>query len=405
MKSKPIYKTLLLEGIHPKAQLTLKNAGLEVTTLAQSISNDELLKRAQGLSILGSRSRTMIASDILSIDSLLCVGAFCIGTNQINLEEANKKGVAIFNGPYSNTRSVAEMVIGLIIFLSRNLFNYSWDVHQGVWNKSAKTCFEIRDKTLGVIGYGNIGSQVGILAEALGMRVIYYDTAIKLPLGNAKPNHDMTSLLKEADFVTLHVPETPESKNLMNKTAIQQMKKSAFLINTSRGSVVDLDALKEALDSKHLAGAAVDVYPKEPKSNQETFHSVLQNTKRVILTPHIGGSTEEAQESIGLEVSKSIKDFVLLGSTTTSVNFPQLQLPAIQENTTRISNVHKNQPGVLGNINNLVSQSKANIKSQYLSTKEDIGYLVMDIEKKDIQSLYQQMSQLDTSIKTRMISS
>lgn len=403
MNQNSLYKTLLLEGIHPLAKDSLLKAGLQVENLAQTPNTQDLIKKLDGVSILGSRSRTHITKDILDVNSLLCVGAFCIGTNQIDLEQACKKGVAIFNAPYSNTRSVAEMVIAFIISLSRNFFDASAKAHQGLWQKSAKNCFEVRGKTLGIIGYGNIGSQLSILAESLGMKVIYYDLITKLPIGNAKPTHDMSSLLAESDFVSLHIPETPENINLIDANQFNKMKKSSFFINTSRGTVVNILDLKKALDSGHLLGAALDVYPQEPANNKEPFKSELQKTERLILTPHIGGSTEEAQQSIGIEVSKNLKDFILLGSTENSVNFPQLHLPAIPPQAKRISNIHKNQPGVLSQINSIVSQSQGNIKNQYLSTNKEIGYLVMDIEKDNVQDLSKQMNALSTSIKTRII--
>ena len=294
MSDKTKYKSLLLEGIHSKAEDLLSKSGIKVKTLSRSPDEKEFVKALEDIAILGSRSRTQITENTLKAKSLLCVGAFCIGTNQIDLDAACDQGVAIFNAPYSNTRSVAEMVMGFIISLSRNLFDVSSKAHQGVWQKSAKGSFEVRGKTLGIIGYGNIGSQIGILAESLGIKVIYYDIVTKLPLGNAKPTHDMETLLKKSDFVTLHVPETKENKNLIQKKQFSQMKDSAFFINTSRGSVVNIEDLKKSLDSEKIAGAAIDVYPEEPKNNKEQFHSVLQNTKRVILTPHM----EEAQKRL-----------------------------------------------------------------------------------------------------------
>ena len=397
------HTALLLEGIHPKAKIALQNSGLKVKELNQAPNAEGLIKELKDISILGSRSQTQITKEILAKSDLLCIGAFCIGVNQIDLKTACEKAISVFNAPYSNTRSVAEMIIGFIISLSRNRFDASQtEIHEGHWRKSAKGSFEVRGKTLGIIGYGHIGSQVSVLAESLGMNVLYYDIVAKMPIGNAQPTLDKKSLLRESDFVTLHVPETPETINLIGKKELQLMKKGARLINTSRGTVVSISDLKESLDSNKLSGAALDVFPAEPKNNKELFKSPLQNTKKVILTPHIGGSTEEAQESIAKEVSDNLKNFILLGSTENSVNFPQLHLPSIPEKTQRISNVHKNQPGVLSQINNFVSQSGANIKNQYLSTNEAIGYLVMDIEKGNIQDLYDRMSQLDASLRTRV---
>jgi len=327
--------------------------------------------------------------------------------NQIDTETACKKGIPVFNAPFGNTRSVAEMVIGLIIGLSRSLFFHNRNMHQGQWVKFTKNCFEIRGKTLGVIGYGHIGSQLSVLAESLGMKVLYYDITGKLPLGNAKVCFHLKELLKQADFVSLHVPETEATKNMIQKAELQSMKSSAFLINTSRGKVVNIKDLKSILKKGQLAGAALDVYPQEPKISQDSFSFPLQELDNVVLTPHVGGSTEEAQHSIVQEVYKRLKDFLKEGTIQNCVNFPTLLLPPLLKNTTRITNIHKNQPGVLGAINDLVSSFKVNIKSQYLATNEHIGYVVMDLEKGNIkklsQSLSEKISQLETSIKTRVL--
>ena len=395
---------LLTENIHKQAELVLKELGINIKRLNKAPSEKELINSLKQVNALCSRSRTHINKQVLLNSNLDCIGAFCIGVNQVDLKTACWRGVPVFNAPYGNTRSVAEMVIGFLVGLSRSLFDRSQSLHKGIWNKSAEGCFELRGKTLGIIGYGNIGSQLSVLAEALGMKVLYYDIVSKLPIGNAKPCFHLKNLLNNSHFVTLHVPETPQTKKLMGSREISCMKKGGYLINTSRGSVVDIPALKKALKSKHLAGAALDVFPSEPKSNKEKFKSPLQNLESVILTPHIGGSTEEAQLSIVFEVCKSLKDFLKTGSIQNSVNFPDLLIPSAGSETTRISNIHKNQPGVLSAINKLISQSGVNIKSQYLATNEQIGYLVMDLEKKNVRKLADQMSKLKVSIKTRIVS-
>ena len=398
------FTALLTENIHKQAETVLKELGLKIKRLNKAPGEKELISRLKQVNVLCSRSRTHITRSVLSNSHLDCIGAFCIGVNQVDLESSSLHGVPVFNAPYGNTRSVAEMVIGLLVALSRSLFNHSKNMQKGVWTKTALGSFELRGKTLGIIGYGNIGSQVSVLAEALGMRVLYYDIISKLPIGNAKACFHLKNLLKDSHFVTLHVPETPQTKLLITEKEISWMKKSSYLLNTSRGSVVDISAVKRALESGHLSGAALDVFPKEPKSNQDKFHSPLQKMESVILTPHIAGSTEEAQLSIVFEVCKSLKDFLKTGSIQNSVNFPDLLVPAGGAETTRISNIHKNQPGVLSQINKLISQSGVNIKSQYLATNEQIGYLIMDLEKKNVEKLAEKMSKLKVSIKTRIIS-
>lgn len=399
-----IFKALLTENIHKQAEITLQEQGLEVQRLRKAPSTKELIENLKGIQVLCSRSRTFINKETLSNSQLDCIGAFCIGVNQIDLDTASQKGIPVFNAPYGNTRSVAEMVIGFIICLSRALFEHSQNMHKAQWKKFTEGCFELRGKTLGIVGYGHIGSQVSVLAEALGMRVLYYDIVSKLPIGNAKPSFNLKELLEKSDFVTLHVPETSQTKNLIGRKEIGCMKKSSHLINTSRGTVVDILALKEALESRHISGAAIDVFPQEPTTSEEKFISPLGGMKQVILTPHVGGSTQEAQISIAFEVSKSLKDFLQMGTVQNSVNFPSILAPSVSENVTRITNVHKNQPGVLSKINKLVSESGVNIKSQYLATNEFIGYLIMDLEERDVKKLCKKMSDLDVSIKTRIIS-
>lgn len=400
MNSQP--KILLLEGIHPCAQRRLQEAGFAVTMDKGAWSEAQLIARLPEFTALGIRSKTQISAKALAAaTSLQAIGAFCIGTNQIDLETANSSGIAVFNAPYSNTRSVAELVVAEMIALSRRLTDVSQAAHRGGWDKSAKGAHEVRGKTLGIVGYGHIGSQLSILAEAMGLRVVYYDVIKKLPLGNAKATESLAALLSEADFVSLHVPETNATKNMIQEAEIALMKPGSFLINASRGTVVHIPALAKALKSGHLGGAAVDVFPKEPQNNDEQFSSELQELPNVILTPHIGGSTEEAQEAIGHEVAESLVRVLAQGSTTGAVNFPNVDCPPIDGR--RLVNVHRNVPGVLGEINGLVSKAGANIRAQYLSTDSRIGYLVMDLERADVDALAQAVARLPTSIRTRVV--
>lgn len=396
-------KILLVEGIHPKAQKRLEDAGFSVDTEKGALSEDDLLKRIKNYVALGIRSKTSLSANFIEkSQNLKAIGAFCIGTNQIDLKTANRQGIPVFNAPYSNTRSVAELVIGEMIALSRYLSDVSAAAHKGEWNKSAKGAHEVRGKTLGIVGYGHIGSQVSVLAESMGLRVLYFDIVKKLPLGNARPVESLKELLMEADFITLHVPETPQTMNLISKAEFGVMKKGAHLINASRGTVVDIQALAAFLKAGHLGGAAVDVFPQEPQNNDERFVSEVQGLKNVILTPHIGGSTEEAQEAIGLEVAESLLRILKLGSTLGAVNFPQIDCPPT-EGAQRLVNVHLNVPGVLSEINGLVSKARANIRAQYLSTDPNIGYLVMDIENVDGEKLAAEVAGLKTSIQTRLL--
>lgn len=397
-------KVLLLEGIHPIAKQRLEDSGFEVDLHKGSWSEEELLEGLSGYHAIGIRSKTKITKSVVEkhASSLWAVGAFCIGTNQIDLERANLAGIPAFNAPYANTRSVAELVIAEMISLARQLGDRSMLAHRGEWRKSAVGAHEVRGKTLGIIGYGHIGSQLSVMAEAIGLTVIYYDIVKKLPLGNARSVDYLEDLLAESDFVSLHVPETPQTRNMIKKRQLDTMKKGAYLINASRGVVIDIPALVEALKSGHLGGAAVDVFPSEPKSNDEKFSSELQGIENVILTPHIGGSTEEAQEAIGAEVSEALIQFFRHGTTMGSVNFPRIALPPV-ENSQRILNVHQNVPGVLGETNSIVSSLGANIKAQYLSTDPSIGYLVMDVEKGDRDALAGRIATLPTSIQTRCL--
>jgi D-3-phosphoglycerate dehydrogenase len=396
-------KILLVENIHSVAQKRLEEEGYSVTLIKHSPDEAELLQILKDYQVLGIRSKTEISRKVIETHKhLTTIGCFCIGTNQVDLESANRHGIPVFNAPFSNTRSVAELVIAEMVALSRQLFDRSQMAHRGEWMKSAEGSREVRGKTLGIVGYGHIGSQVSILAEAMGMKVVYYDILKKLPLGNATSLNTMKELLQISDFVTLHVPETEQTKDMISKNEIQVMKKGSFIINASRGTVVVIEDLVSALKSGQIGGAAIDVFPVEPSSNKEKFISPLQEMKNVILTPHVGGSTEEAQYAIGLEVAESFLRYLRIGSTSGAVNFPQVDLP-VHKGTQRILNVHKNEPGVLGEINGLVSKAGANILAQYLSTDQSIGYLVMDVEKSNAQALADDITQLKRSIKTRTL--
>lgn len=397
-------RVLLLENIHPSAEEMMQAEGFSVERLKGALKPDELAERLKGVHMLGIRSKTTVpASVIAQADQLLAIGAFCIGTNQIDLEAANTHGVPAFNAPFSNTRSVAEMVLGEIIVLTRKLFDRSREVHAGQWRKMATGSHEVRGKTLGIIGYGHIGAQLGVLAEALGLRVIYYDVVTKLSVGNARPAATLGELLSESDFVTLHVPATPSTHMMIGASELAQMKKGACLINASRGSVVDIGALANALKSGYLGGAAVDVYPEEPETNSDGFVTELQGLPNVVLTPHIGGSTEEAQAAIGREVATALIKFLKTGATTGAVNFPTVEMPPVP-GTHRILNVHRNVPGVLRDINRIVSDLNANIHAQVLSTDSNIGYLLMDLDQGVSARVAQAIAGLQTDIKTRIVS-
>lgn len=396
-------KILLVENIHQVAKQRLEEEGYSVDLLGHAPDENELISLMTKYDGIGIRSKTNLTKKALeAAPNLSVIGAFCIGTNQIELKTANTLGIPVFNAPYSNTRSVAELVIAEMIALSRQLGDRNSLAHKGEWMKSADGSKEVRGKILGIIGYGHIGSQVSVLAESMGMRVIFYDIIKKLPLGNAQSITHLKDLLRQADFVSLHVPETNQTMNMIGAEEIQVMKKGSFLINASRGTVVLIESLVAALKSKHIAGCAIDVFPIEPASNKEKFVSPLQNLSNVILTPHIGGSTEEAQYSIGLEVAESFRRYLKTGSTLGAVNFPNIDLAHMNQ-AKRIMNVHKNEPGVLGEINGIVSRAGANIQAQALSTDEKIGYLLMDVEQADAQHLCSEISKLSRSIKTRIV--
>ncbi|KYG61916.1 D-3-phosphoglycerate dehydrogenase [Bdellovibrio bacteriovorus] len=396
-------RILLVENIHPVAQQTLVSEGYKVDLIPHAPSEEELLKILPNYDVLGIRSKTEITANVLkSNPHLTTIGCFCIGTNQVDLMTAREAGVPVFNAPHSNTRSVAELVIAEMISLSRQLGDRNTKAHVGEWVKSADGSREVRGKTLGIVGYGHIGSQVSILAESMGLKVVFYDVIKKLPLGNAVAKSSLEELLKVSDFVTLHVPETSETKDMIGAKELKMMKKGSHLINASRGTVVVIEALVDALKSKHLAGCAIDVFPEEPASNKEKFVSPLQGVPNVILTPHIGGSTEEAQYAIGMEVAESFRRYLKIGSSSGAVNFPNVDLP-VKQGASRILNVHKNEPGVLGEINGLISKAGANIEGQYLSTDEKIGYLVMDVHSAQAQALAADIGKLSRSIRTRVV--
>jgi len=396
-------KVLLLENIHESAHEMFAAESFQVERLSTALPEAELKKRIADVHVLGIRSKTQVTAAALAEGRrLLTLGCFCIGTNQVDLAAANLRGVPVFNAPFSNTRSVAEMIIAEIIMLARQLGDRSREVHAGKWRKIATGSFEVRGKTVGIVGYGHIGRQVGVIAETLGMRVIFYDRSTKLPMGNNRPCSSLAELLPEADFVTLHVPATTETHEMIGAAELSAMKKGAYLLNLSRGTVVQIPALVAALKSGHLAGAAIDVFPEEPESNVDTFVSELQNLPNVVLTPHIGGSTGEAQASIGREVATSLIRFINTGATTGAVNFPQLEMPIVPDRH-RILNVHRNVPGVLRDVNRIVSERNANIQGQMLATDAEIGYLIMDLDQSVASEVRDDIAALSTNIRTRIL--
>jgi D-3-phosphoglycerate dehydrogenase len=396
-------KILLLESIHPVAAEAFRAEGFHVETARAALPEAELVQRVRDVHVLGIRSKTQVTPAVLAeANRMLAVGAFCIGTNQIALGPANRRGVPAFNAPFSNTRSVAELMLAEIVMLSRHLGDRLREVHDGRWRKVAAGSHEVRGRTIGIVGYGHIGSQLGVLAEAFGMRVVFFDIAAKLPMGNNRALPRLEDVLEAADFVTLHVPETAQTRNLIGPAELARMKPGACLLNASRGSVVVIDALADAIRRGHIGGAAIDVYPEEPEGNSDGFASPLRGLPNVILTPHIGGSTEEAQEAIGREVSAALLKYVNTGATTGAVNFPQVELP-LDKDVHRILNVHRNVPGVLRDINRIVSDCNANIRAQVLSTDLDIGYLVMDLDQDVSQDVKRGVAALPTSIKTRIL--
>lgn len=395
---------LLLENISPVAEERFRKEGYtSVKSLTTSLTKEELIQEIKNVHLIGIRSKTHIDEDVLkAAKKLQAIGCFCIGTNQVDLVAAEKRGITVFNAPYSNTRSVAELVIASSIMLIRRLPDKIRAAYSGRWVKSSNNSHELRGKTLGIIGYGNIGSQVSVLAEALGMKVIFYDVVMKLPLGNAVAKNSLKELLGEADIVTLHVPDLPTTHNLITKKNLKYFKKGGILINYSRGHVVNLDDLRVALEKEQLSGAAVDVYPVEPKTNDEDFSTPLQGLPNVILTPHIGGSTEEAQLHIGESVSGKLFDFLEMGITDGSLTVPQLSLP-LHPNTHRILHIHKNVPGVMSAINTQLSSHHINIAAQYLKTSDGIGYVVLDLDKKISRPALKLLKEVEGTIKVRLL--
>ncbi|MEO2062880.1 MAG: phosphoglycerate dehydrogenase [Christiangramia sp.] len=396
-------KVLLLENVHADAVDIMKKEGYNVSTISGALDEEELSEKIKDVSILGIRSKTQLTAKVLeNANRLIAVGAFCIGTNQIDLEACLNKGVAVFNAPFSNTRSVVELAIGEIILLMRNLPDRIAEMHQGQWNKSAKGSYEIRGKKLGIVGYGNIGSQLSVVAEAIGFDVYYYDLVEKLALGNATKCSSLEELFKIVDVVTLHVDGRKENTNMIGDKQLSWLKEGSFFLNLARGQVVDVDALKKYIESGRIAGAGVDVFPKEPKTNQEEFQSVLRGLPNLILTPHIGGSTEEAQENIGNFVPGKIINYINTGGTTNSVNFPNLQLPTL-ENAHRLIHIHHNKPGIIAHINRILAANDINIVGQYLKTNETIGYVITDIDKEYDDHVIEELKAIQGTIKFRVL--
>ncbi len=397
---------LLLEGISQTAADLMRSAGYtNLVHLPKALEGDALKAAIAGVHIIGIRSRTRLTEEVFAAaEKLMAVGCFSVGTNQVELGAAQARGIPVFNAPFSNTRSVAELVIGEIVMLMRRIFDRSVSAHQGGWDKSAEGSFEVRGKTLGIVGYGNIGSQLSNLAEGMGMRVIYHDLTDKLRHGNTEPTGSLHELLAQSDVVSLHVPETAQTHMMIGEAEVRAMKKGAYFINNARGTVVDLEALAGALKDGHLAGAAVDVFPKEPKSNAERFVSPLQGLANVILTPHIGGSTEEAQVRIGAEVARKLVDYSDIGSTIGAVNFPQVQLPP-RPNGTRFIHVHENRPGMLNKLNNLISDRGLNIGSEFLQTEGNVGYVVIEADGAGdfADDILEQMRAIPGTIRARLL--
>ena len=395
---------LLLEGVHQNALDTLQAAGYtNIEYLKTALEEDALIEKIKDVHFLGIRSRTHVSARVLdAADRLIAIGCFCIGTNQVDLDAAMERGIPVFNAPYSNTRSVAELVLAETILMLRGIPEKNALVHRGGWSKSAEGSYEARGKTLGIVGYGSIGSQLSVLAESLGMKVIYNDVIAKLPLGNARQVASLDDLLAQADVVSLHVPENASTKNMMRAEQFAKMKKGSLFINAARGTCVDIDALAEALKSGHIGGAAVDVFPREPKANGEEFVSPLRGLDNVILTPHIGGSTQEAQANIGLEVAEKFVNYSDSGATVTAVNFPEVAIPQ-QEGTHRLLHIHRNIPGVLSAVNRLFADNNINICAQSLMTRGDVGYLVIDVDDSDSQVALEKIQGVEGTLRVRVL--
>ncbi|PQA47676.1 phosphoglycerate dehydrogenase [Amnimonas aquatica] len=395
---------LLLEGVHKNALDVLSaNGYTNIEYLRGALDEDALIEKIKDAHFIGIRSRTQLTEKVFAAASkLIAVGCFCIGTNQVNLKAAMSRGIPVFNAPYSNTRSVAELVLGQLILLLRGIPEKNFLVHRGGWSKSAEGSYEARGKTLGIVGYGSIGSQLSVLAESLGMHVIYYDVITKLPLGNARQVTTMDELLATADVVSLHVPDLPSTRNMMAAEQFAKMKKGGIFINAARGTVVDIPALADAIKSKHLNGAAIDVFPKEPKANDEIFESELRGLENVILTPHIGGSTLEAQANIGLEVAEKFARYSDTGATITAVNFPEVAVP-LAAGKHRLLHIHNNVPGVLSAINTVFAENGINISAQSLMTNDAIGYLVVDVDAEYSELALSKLQQVNGTIRTRVL--
>jgi len=400
-------KILLLEGVHARAVDAFRRDGYtDIEQHPKSLATPALIDSLQDAYIIGIRSATHLTREIFDqAPRLIAVGCFCIGTNQVDLDAAQERGIPVFNAPFSNTRSVAELVLAEIILLLRGIPHRNAMAHRGVWVKTAAGSYEVRGKTLGIVGYGHIGTQVGVLAESLGMQVIYYDIETKLALGNARAMPSLDALLEAADVVTLHVPETPQTYKLMSRPQIERMKPGAHLINASRGTVVEIDALVDALQFKHLGGAGMDVFPVEPKTAGEEFVSPLRGMDNVLLTPHVGGSTEEAQQNIGTEVAEKLIKYSNNGSTLSAVNFPEVSLPE-HPGQHRLLHIHRNQPGVLSALNAIFSEQQINIAGQYLQTNPKIGYVVVDVETREPETsleLKRRLEAVPGTIRTRIL--
>ncbi|OLQ78534.1 D-3-phosphoglycerate dehydrogenase [Photobacterium proteolyticum] len=397
-------KILLLEGVHPSSIEVLQHAGYtNIEYHKGSLAGEELLEAIKDAHFVGIRSRTQLTEDVFSAaKKLIAVGCFCIGTNQVDLQAATKRGIPVFNAPFSNTRSVAELVLGEILLLLRGIPEKNAKAHRGEWQKSADHSFEARGKRLGIIGYGHIGTQLGILAENLGMKVYFYDIENKLSLGNATQVRSMTELLNKCDVISLHVPETPETQDMMGAEEFARMKPGAIFINAARGTVVEIDSLCSALESKHIAGAAIDVFPTEPKTNSDPFESPLAKFDNVLLTPHIGGSTQEAQENIGVEVAGKLAKYSDNGSTLSAVGFPEVSLPEHRD-CSRVLHIHENRPGILNQITTIFASEGINIAAQYLQTGPEIGYVVIDVETERAEEALTKLKVIDGTIRARLL--
>jgi D-3-phosphoglycerate dehydrogenase / 2-oxoglutarate reductase len=399
----PPVRVLLLEQIHPDATALLTSAGFQVETLDRAVDEDELVERVADVTLLGIRSKTHVTARVLdAAPELIAIGAFCIGTNQIDLGAASERGVTVFNAPYSNTRSVVELAIAEIVALTRRLTEKNALMHEGVWDKSAHGAHEVRGRTLGIVGYGNIGTQLSVLAEDLGMRVLFYDTADRLALGNAHRCDSLDELLAEADVVTLHVDGRPSNDNLFGAAEFARMRPGSLFLNLSRGFVVDYAALRERIDAGHIAGAAVDVFPVEPRRRGDEFTSELRGLANVILTPHIGGSTEEAQQDIGRFVAGKFRDFMADGSTAMSVNLPGIALPQ-PPGTHRLVLIHRNVPGVMATVNGILAEHKVNVEAQLLGTRGEVGYVVTDVSATYTTEMLEQLRALPETIRLRVL--